>query len=149
MNARPGYSYIHKRLAIGSAPIPGISALPFDVLVLCAQEYQPTDKLFPNNKVLHVPFDDADPISKEEAHRACRGGAVVAQLIRDRKTVLVTCMAGRNRSGLVTGFALMNLGYSGPHAVEHIRKCRGENALSNEFFVRLLCEYSKRQTSMK
>lgn len=144
MNARPGYNYVHKRLAIGSAPIPGITALPFDVLVLCAQEYQPTDKLFPNIRVLHVPFDDAESISKEEAHRACRGGAVVAQLVRDRQKVLVTCMAGRNRSGLVTGFALMNMGYSAPRSIKHIRECRGENALSNQFFVRLLCEYGKR-----
>jgi protein-tyrosine phosphatase len=143
--AQHGYGFVHQRLAIGSAPPPG--KLPFDAIVLCAREYQPSSKSFHGAAVLHVPFDDADPISREEAAKAERAGAVVANMVRTGSCVLVTCRAGRNRSGLVTGIALIELGANARGAVDRIRAARGEDALSNEYFERLLYRYDalKRQ----
>jgi protein-tyrosine phosphatase len=137
MDAQPGYGYVHPFLAIGSRP-PTNQTLNFNALVLCAREYQPAGKHFPKVMIIRAAFDDMNPISKEEIETAYRAGLTTAQLVRDRRRVLVTCNAGRNRSGLVTGFALMDLGVRADDAIVLIRKARGDDALSNAFFVKLL-----------
>jgi protein-tyrosine phosphatase len=95
--------------------------------------------------VLHVPFDDDEPIPEEQTERAIRAGGIVARLVKHQSSVLVTCRAGRNRSGLVTGIALIDLGSSAAGAVNRIRSARGEDALSNVYFVRVLSEYAARR----
>jgi protein-tyrosine phosphatase len=137
LNAKPGYGYVHPFLAIGSKP-PTNQPLNFNALVLCAQEYQPSGNHFPKVMIIRAPFEDTVPISKEEIETAYRAGLTTAQLIRDRRRVLVTCNQGRNRSGLVTGFALMDLGVRAEDAIVRIRKARGDDALSNDYFVKLL-----------
>lgn len=52
--------------------------------------------------------------------------------------VLVRCQAGLNRSSLVAGLVLKNLGYTGQEAVDMIRKARSPWALCNDDFVRFL-----------
>jgi hypothetical protein len=142
MNAKPGYGYVCPNLAIGSKPPIG-RPLPFDVLVLTAWEvikFYPgyaSPESFPGTRVLYVPLDDAT-IPLSEATRALDAGRKVATYVRHGKRVLVTCNQGRNRSGLVTAFALMDLGYPSTESVRRIRKARGDDALSNDFFVRLL-----------
>ena len=137
MNAQPGYGYVHPFLAIGSRP-PTNQPLNFNALVLCAQEYQPSGNHFPRVMIIRAPFEDTNPISKEEIEIAYKAGLTTAQLVRDRRRVLVTCHAGRNRSGLVTGFALMDLGMRAEDAIRCIRHARGDDALSNTYFVKLL-----------
>ncbi len=51
--------------------------------------------------------------------------------------VLVTCMQGRNRSGLVSALMLIRLGATADAAIRSIRRAR-VNALTNEQFVLLL-----------
>lgn len=63
--------------------------------------------------------------------------AQLARAIRRGKRVLILCHEGRNRSGLVTGLTLWNLGYLGRDAVRLI-KSRRRDALSNEHFARYL-----------
>jgi hypothetical protein len=74
-----GYSYLlpDGRLAQGSAPPPGVK-LPFDVIVLAANEYQPE---LPGYRVLHVPLDDGLP-TPDERWRIRRTAHEVARLVR-------------------------------------------------------------------
>jgi len=52
--------------------------------------------------------------------------------------VLVRCQAGYNRSGLVVGFALIEMGHTPREAIEMVRAARGPWALCNIHFVRYL-----------
>jgi hypothetical protein len=65
-------------------------------------------------------------------------GAAVAALVRGGATVAVNCAAGLNRSGLLVGRALLELGYPARVAIELVREARGPHALSNIEFARWL-----------
>jgi len=114
-----------------------VSAAGFQVLVLCAQEHQPSGSRFPGVHVVHAPFDDWEP-SSSEWRIARRAGTVVAQALRGGQRVLVTCAMGRNRSGLVVALALIESTGAAPELViGKIARLR-EGALSNPHFVRAL-----------
>lgn len=83
--------------------------------------------------VIHHISDDALPLSTVEAMK--RLGADVAREVEQGRKVLVRCRAGYNRSGLVTGFALMEMGHTADDAVRLIREKRGRFALANPYFV--------------
>jgi hypothetical protein len=120
-----------------------IAAAGFSVLVLCAEEYQPSRSGFPGLKyVLHCPLDDADP-SAAEVDRAMITAMSVADLYESGEDILVTCIAGRNRSGLVAALALhMITKRPMIDIVAHIQRTRqdpsGMPALTNPHFVALL-----------
>ena len=59
-------------------------------------------------------------------------------LVRDERRVVVNCMSGLNRSGLVVGRALIALGLTPRQAVERVREVRGPHALSNPQFAKWL-----------
>jgi hypothetical protein len=61
-----------------------------------------------------------------------------AAMIRVDNTVVVNCAAGLNRSGLLVGRTLIELGYPPLEAVELVRAARGTHALSNPRFERFL-----------
>jgi hypothetical protein len=65
-------------------------------------------------------------------------GERIASLVREGKHVAVNCLGGVNRSGLLIGRALVELGYTPDDAIEAIRNARGPMALSNPRFVRFL-----------
>lgn len=69
---------------------------------------------------------------------------VAEQAVRDSRRTLVRCQAGLNRSGLVTAFALMRLGYPAADAIDLIREKRSPNALCNAHFVRYIFAESVR-----
>lgn len=125
-----GYSYLMPgaRLAQGSAPPVG-AAIPFDVVVLCAKEYQPD---LPGYRVLRVPLDDGPPPSHADRVRIRGAARRVADHVRAGDRVLVTCWQGRNRSGVVAGLALVDLGLPRSEAVRRIRAYR--NGLTNPYF---------------
>jgi hypothetical protein len=89
----------------GSAPPqgPGVAAAGFDALVLCALEYQPPARCFPGAIVLRCPLDDdlTRAVPKGGRRRVIEAGRQIAEILRRGGRVLVTCVAGRNRSGLV------------------------------------------------
>lgn len=132
-----GYSYLteDRRLAQGSAP-PSGAPVPFDVVVLAAQEYQreyePGSTV---SEVVRVPLDDARPTVSERLriHAAARD---VARRVRAGQRVLVTCMAGRNRSGVIAGLALAELGLPGAVAARRIQRIR--NGLTNPHFFEMV-----------
>lgn len=71
----------------------------------------------------------------------------VADLVDQGFRVQVLCAAGLNRSGLIVGRALIELGYDPDEAIERIRSKR-PNALHNRTFVEwLLSERSKQEAS--
>lgn len=138
-NARPP-SKIVTGLFQGGYPTGNPAESGFDVLVLCADEYQPDAERFPGLEVVHAPMFD-EQIDLETIERASVAASQVADLVRDgAKKVLVTCAVGHNRSGLVTGLILHDLyGLSGDEAVMVIRAKR-PGALSNESFAEFLRE---------
>lgn len=124
----------------GSAPpIHRNPAVTADLLVLCAQEYQPSSRFFPRSKVIRARMDDAMPTPREMSEAMTAANEVVRAVLKG-KVVLVTCAMGWNRSGLVTGLAMRKLGYSGKDAVRLIKQARGDSALSNRYFRKIVEE---------
>ena len=124
------YHYLlpNRLLAQGSAP-PPVSGIPFDVIVLSAMEYQPD---LPCYRVLHVPLDDGPPPDKTTRMRIRRAAREIADRVRAGQRVLVTCWQGRNRSGVLAGLAMVDLGVPPRVAVDRIRTLR--DGLMNEHF---------------
>jgi hypothetical protein len=90
------------------------------------------------NRCLYVYFpfddDDGDLPSLTKLKAIARLGA---SLVRDGHTVLTHCTAGYNRSALVAGLILTELGMSGAEAVARIR-ARRPGALFNDKFAAYL-----------
>lgn len=112
----------------------------FDVLVLCAQNYQTPAEKFPHVEVVYAPnVDDLwQPPSEQRLRIASEAAKKVASFVREGKKVLVTCQAGLNRSGLVSAMALHVLhGWSGTRCVKQVQDRRFD-ALFNTQFVTVL-----------
>ena len=118
----------------------------FDTLVLCAAEYQPDGDLFSIEEVVHAPmFDAFEPVSQRNAALIVKTARMVVDRLVEGKRVLVTCLAGRNRSGLVCALALC-FGppkVSAVDAIRLVREARGSHALANPFFVKFLDSLTK------
>jgi protein-tyrosine phosphatase len=88
-----------------------------------------------NHLYVHFPIDDADTVDPKTREVA----KLVADLVRGGNRVLVHCVQGLNRSGLVVARALMFLGHSAGEAIELVRLRRGLDegfgALGNPRFV--------------
>ena len=126
---RPDYHYLLPRvLAQGSAP-PPVIGIPFDVIVLAAMEYQPP---MPGYTVMNVPLDDGPPPDRGTRLRIRRAAREIADRVRWGQRVLVTCWQGRNRSGVLAGLALVDLGVPPGHAIHRIRRLR--DGLTNVHF---------------
>lgn len=141
------YSWIvDGRLAQGAYPGADPSLWKhFDVIVYTAEERQPiAPRLPPGKKVLRAPLDDAPrlPTPVEESYLLAVVPAV-ERALRAGQRVLVTCQAGRNRSGLVVALVLMRL-YPRESvativaAMQRRRRPLSGPVLSNEHFVRRL-----------
>ena len=110
----------------------------FPVVVLCAQERQPPEvQPQAGIEVICCPIDDCaiTPAIAQAAHNAALH---VAARLRAGVRCLVTCQAGRNRSGLVAGLALRLNGVDGPTAVQWIQERRRTpfgNGLGNSSFA--------------
>lgn len=122
-----GYTYLlGGRLAQGAKPPTG-ARLPFDTIVLAAIEYQPD---LPGYEVLRAYLDDSGPPPTADERAQIRATAhAVAKRVRAGKRVLVTCVQGRNRSGVIAGLALVELGMPRAQAIYRFR-----NGLANPFF---------------
>jgi len=132
-------SPITRTLSQGSAPPYGraVADAGFDVLILCASEFQPPAKLFPGVRVIHCDIDDA-PMSQEIWTRARSAAQEAAACIQRGDRVLSTCAFGWNRSGLVDAMIQHEVeGISGAEAVRRIR-AKQPGALTNASFVRAL-----------
>jgi protein-tyrosine phosphatase len=133
-------SEVAPRLFVGSKPSFGRHA-DVDVIVLMAMEYQPPAELFPGAEVLHAPLDD-DPrrsMREDEIAAATRMGNRVARRLRAGRRVLCSCAMGLNRSSLVAAIAMHEVyGMKADEIIARLRRARGEWALSNPNFERLV-----------
>jgi protein-tyrosine phosphatase len=122
------------------------------MLVLCANDYQYAADQFPGvSLVVHAPFFDmvkAPPQTWDIAEKAAER---VAQCHRQGHKILVTCMAGLNRSGLVTAWAIHKIkGWDGQACATIVRQRRRPAAqawdpyypgpLCNNTFLRRILE---------
>ena len=129
------------RIWIGSAPPTGhaVAQGGFDVLVLCAEEWQPAASSYPGVRVLHAPFGDREDPSEDELRLALAAAEWTSNYAISGATCLVTCMAGRNRSGLVCALTVSLAACWDPaRAGELVRRKRGDIALTNAAFVDFL-----------
>ncbi len=81
--------------------------------------------------VLAIPDD---PLAAHQIARVGELARTVADAVRQGRTTLVRCQYGYNRSGLVVGQALIELGHDAPAAIELIRRRRSPWALHNRTF---------------
>jgi len=136
-NVAPPHSSM--KLYVGSMP-PLDRELAFDVVVLCAAEYQP-DRVAFRGTILRCPIPD-DALSKEEIRRALVTSSQVAAAIARRSRVLVTCRAGINRSALVASLAIARMTrMTAPQIMIHMRERRHPDCLFNTHFQTYLARF--------
>lgn len=130
----------------GSKPATGrkVAEAGFDVAVFCAREWQPSSTYYPGVQIIHAPNEDDSlyPMTKEELQTAVVTATRLQRLLGEGKQILVTCMAGINRSGLVVALTLHKaFGYSGRTCIDIVRERRqfhDGQALRNPQFVDVL-----------
>jgi len=88
---------------------------------------------------IYFPINDGELPNLKKLHALAR---MAASLIRDEHRVLSHCGMGFNRSALVAGLILRELGHSGPAAVEQLRE-RRPGALYNPIFAEYLQSLSE------
>ena len=74
-----------------------------------------------NHLYVHDPIDDGDAVDPKTREVA----RLVAGLVQDGHRVLVHCVQGLNRSGMVIARALMFMGYGVEEAIDVVRRSRG------------------------
>jgi hypothetical protein len=132
---------VSTRLWQGARPPEGrvLHQAGFRALVLCERAYQPGASAFPGiGLVIGACLDDDEPRRLESQAAIAAAHAVASAVAAGAKT-LVTCGMGLNRSGLVTGLALLRLrpDLSAEQAVAVVRAER-PGALYNPAFVALI-----------
>ena len=147
-------SLIAPGLYQGQAPPcgPTLRQAGIDTLVLCAEEWQPPYNIdpvcaavlgyhpalpaYPGVQLVYAPADDDfdKPPSPAVLELAGKAAAAAAFRILQGGKVMVSCWAGKNRSGLVTCLTLQGLtGIGGPGILQHMAKARPQ-ALTNPQF---------------
>lgn len=114
----------------------------FTMLVLCSANWQPRSFEVPGVFVLHAPFEDRHPApaSRDDLNTAWNTATAIANFVHENPAarVLVTCMAGLNRSGLVVALALHQLyGWDSEQCL-HVLRAHRPGAMFNRDFVRYL-----------
>lgn len=119
------------RLYIGPTPrLSDIEAHGITGIIRVARPPMPAEVVaaVPRDNLVRWPLPDGRRPDPDMVMRAARS---TAQLWVRGETVLVTCVAGRNRSALVASVALVQLGLVAPaDVVAHVRSCR-PRALAN------------------
>jgi protein-tyrosine phosphatase len=131
---------VYEGLWMGGCPPPSFPMhRHFDCLVLAAREYQ-VPQIFPRVRVIQANMDDdGSPMTKEEAVEAVRAAGRVIRNLNSGLRTLVTCFAGRNRSGLITALVLCKgLRMKPDQAISAIRAARGPDAFRNSYFETFL-----------
>ena len=91
-------------------------------------------------------FDD-DPKQLPDTDALRKLAKMLAERVRAEQTVVVYCAGGLNRSALLVGQALIELGHSPGEAVDLVRAARGRWALSNALFESFLLDQGSARDS--
>lgn len=133
-------SNVARRLWVGGAPPVDRDLPEFDLLVLCAREFQPEVVAF-RRRIIRCPIIDGH-LTHRETLRVLGAGRRVADTLASGRTVLVTCMQGRNRSALVASLGLgLVTRMSSDELVALMRAKRMPTCLSNPEFQAILRRY--------
>lgn len=142
-------SRIYGDLYVGSLPPLGaaIAHAGYDVLVLAAEEYQPAEWRLPGVDVIYAPMKDVPEIlSKAQLREVKMVGVRVANALRAKRKVLVSCVAGLNRSSLLAASALLQSTDMHPlRVIRLIREKRGSLALNNPAFIHAITTQFRRR----
>jgi protein-tyrosine phosphatase len=113
---------------------------PIALHVVAAKEIQPNPRLA--RFTHHLPLEDytdIDFLSHENWVQAVRDTVhLVSDSLQAGSKVLVSCLEGLNRSGLICALTLCHLGVDSSLALECVRRARSPKALSNSYFVRVI-----------
>jgi len=135
---------VHGGLWMGGWPPPGYRVgESFDCLVLCAREYQ-IPECFGGVQVAQALLnDDGSPMAPGEREQAVAAAGRVIRWLGQGLRVLITCYAGRNRSGLVSAIALCRgpAAMAPEQAVRTVRAARGPDSLANPYFLEFLGQF--------
>jgi len=129
---------IHRTLYQGGEQSPGTFRKAPHLHVACAEECPPRNDS--GVAVVHLKLDDAekDWLSKPAwIENVLRCAHVVSDAVQHGEVVLVTCYMGLNRSGLINGLALCQLGFTADGAIRRVQQ-RRYDALFNESFVEVI-----------
>jgi hypothetical protein len=139
----PDFDKVSPRLYQGGKVDGRFTYKPFSMIVLCSEEHQPRMARY-RGRIVRPAFDDTLYPNEKERKAALAAAKKVANELYNGGRVLVTCSAGLNRSGLVTGLALcMGTRLHGDQIVRLIRTARGEQALSNRTFEKIVRDFSQ------
>jgi hypothetical protein len=122
--------YFYRDVAGNRAPV--VVGDEFDLVIsLCSR-----DGHGPGSGVEHLSADIPDyRLSVPQLELVCDLAELAVSAVRDGRRVLVRCHAGYNRSGLVTGQALITMGFTAADAISLIRARRSGWALNNALFA--------------
>jgi hypothetical protein len=108
----------------------------FEVVVLCAEEWQPS---LPDVETIHAPFDDDHQgLDARQTKIAFDAAGETSEHLAAGKKTLVTCWAGRNRSGLVSALALATISGVHPSKAGELIRSKRDGALTNGSFRGIL-----------
>jgi protein-tyrosine phosphatase len=130
-----------ERVYIGSAPT---GSHGFNVIALCAEEYQPPAKVFAPAKVLRIRLaDNFRPLSAPRVREIKDKVSFLVEEWAEGSSLLITCAMGRNRSALISALVLSQVCNVSPaEAGKYVRKVRkdayGVAALENAYFREVL-----------
>lgn len=129
LGAHPGSSFV------GEVP-------PVDLWEVAAGNENPADSapalVAMAPAIFHLPLrDDVRELESSSTRRLVRAtSGMVAEALRSRLAVLVTCSRGLNRSALVAALALVRLGHDPKDVVVGLRDARSRLVLSNRGYER-------------
>lgn len=112
-------------LFVGAAPLPELAfTRTFDTIVFASKDFQPPAEQYPGVEIIRAPMADGE-LTPRQVEVAQAAAKAVAVRVAAGKTVLVTCVAGVNRSAFIAALALvMTTGKPGWWALNHIRARR-------------------------
>lgn len=134
---------IIERIWVGSRPPIDRPLTGYSMLVLCAEEIQPTTLAF-RGRVVRCPLDDCNPLPREHLVRALQAATQVVEEHKRGGRALITCAMGLNRSALVASLAILRLRrMSADAVVELVRQRRSSKALCNPAFVAIVDDLAR------
>lgn len=131
-----------KLFQVGKAEIPEIIRNNYiGLIILAAEEFQPTD-FFPKITKFYAPLRDSTNLYEDEIKKTLRiadaASSTAAKYLMNGYSVISSCAAGLNRSGLISAFTIEKCtGAPKKEILKQIRKHRSPIALFNGLFVSL------------